>query len=215
STAKMDFYYSPLSAASRAIQMTAQALGLELNLKVIDLGKQEQLKPEFIKINPQHTIPTLVDNGFSLWESRAILVYLVEKYAKDDSLYPKDPQGRALVNQRLYFDMGTLYKALGDYYYAPFQKKEQTPENLQKAEAALDFLNTFLEGKTYLAGDRLTIADIAILATVSTFTVLSLDLSKYPNIIRWYENGKKEAPGWEINEKGLKATLEVIATLPK
>lgn len=44
------------------------------------------------------------------------MTYLVEQYGKDDSLYPKDPKKRAIVNQRLYFDACTLYKALADYY---------------------------------------------------------------------------------------------------
>jgi glutathione S-transferase len=65
------------------------------------------------QINPQHVIPTLVDNGFALWESRAICVYLVEKYGKS-SLYPKDLKVRSVVNQRLYFDMGTLYGKFAD-----------------------------------------------------------------------------------------------------
>lgn len=93
--------------------MLAKALGVQLNLKALNLQAKEHLTPEFLKLNPQHTIPTLVDNNFAIWESRAILGYLVEKYAKNDSLYPKDPQKRAVVNQRLYFDMGTLYQRLG------------------------------------------------------------------------------------------------------
>lgn len=209
----MDLYYSPLASTSRAILMTGKALGLEFNLKEINVAKEEQLKPEFVKINPQHTIPTLVDNGFTLWESRAILTYLIEKYGKDDSLYPKDPQRRALVNQRLYFDMGTLYKSFADYYYPQFQKKAADPELFKKVESALDFLNIFLEGKQYVAGDSFTVADITILATVSTFQVASLDISKYTNITRWLENGSKVAPGWEENEKGLAALKALLETM--
>ncbi|KAL7727382.1 hypothetical protein ACLKA6_003040 [Drosophila palustris] len=209
----MDLYYSPLAGTSRAILMTGKALGLEFNKKEIDINKQENLKPEFVKINPQHTIPTLVDNGFTLWESRAILTYLIEKYGKDDSLYPKDPQRRALVNQRLYFDMGTLYKSFADYYYPLFQKKSVDPELFKKVESALDFLNTFLEGNQYVAGDSFTVADIAILATVSTFVAVNMDISKYTNVAKWYENGSKVAPGWDENEKGLAALKALIETM--
>ncbi|EDW58448.1 glutathione S-transferase 1-1 [Drosophila virilis] len=207
----MDLYYSPYSAASRSILMTGKAIGVEFNKKVINLIENEQLKPEFVKINPQHTIPTIVDDGFALWESRAILVYLIEKYAKDDALYPKDPKGRALVNQRLYYDMGTLYKAFADYYYPQFQKKAPAdPELFKKLESAVEILDIFLQGQLYVAGDRLTIADIAILATISTLTVADFDLSKYSNVSKWYENAKKVTPGWDENEQSLKE-LKVLA----
>lgn len=74
----------------------------------------EHLSDEFLKINPQHTVPTLVDNGISIWDSNAIIMYLVDKYGKDDSLYPKDLAIRAKINQRLFFGAGTFDKAYLD-----------------------------------------------------------------------------------------------------
>ncbi|KMZ04008.1 glutathione S-transferase D7 [Drosophila simulans] len=201
----MDLYNFPMSPASRAIQMVAKALGLELNSKVINTMEGDQLKPEFVKINPQHTIPTLVDNGFAIWESRAIAVYLVEKYGKPDSpLYPKDPQKRALINQRLYFDMGTLYDALSKYFFPIFRTgKFGDQEALDKANAAFGFLNTFLEGQEFVAGNQLTVADIVLLATVSTVEMFAFDLSKFPNVERWLKNAPKVTPGWEQNVESL------------
>ncbi|XP_036323959.1 glutathione S-transferase 1-1-like [Rhagoletis pomonella] len=199
----VDFYYLPGSAPCRSVLLTAKSLGIELNKKLLNLQAGEHLTPEFLKINPQHTIPTLVDNGFALWESRAILVYLVEKYGKDDSLFPKDPKKQAVVNQRLYFDMGTLYKSFADYYYPQiFAKQSADPELYKKIETAFDFLNTFLEGNKYVAGDKLTVADLAILSTVSTFDGAGFDISKYPNVAKWYETAKK-LPGWEENWEGV------------
>ena len=64
----IDIYYLPGSPPCRAVLLTAKALGLEMNLKRLELMKGEHLKPEFLKINPQHTIPTIIDNGFCMWE---------------------------------------------------------------------------------------------------------------------------------------------------
>ncbi|XP_058450658.1 glutathione S-transferase 1 isoform X2 [Malaya genurostris] len=199
----MDFYYLPGSAPCRSVQMTAEAVGVKLNLKLLNLMAGEHMKPEFLKLNPQHCIPTLVDNGFALWESRAIQAYLVEKYGKDDSLYPKDPQKRAVVNQRLYFDMGTFYQRFGDFWYPQiFAKQPADEEKRKKMEEAVGFLNTFLEGQQYAAGDELTIADLSLAASAATYEVAGFDFSKYPNVQIWLDRCKKNAPGYALNQAG-------------
>ncbi|XP_022222169.2 glutathione S-transferase 1-1 [Drosophila obscura] len=201
----MDLYYHPASAPCRSVIMTAKALGVELNLKMCDVLAGEQLKPEFVKLNPQHVIPTIVDNGFVLWESRAILIYLVEKYGKeDDSLYPADPQKRAVINQRLYYDMGTLFQSFFQAIFPQIRsQKPATPEAMQKVDKAFGLLNTFLEEDDFVAGSSLTVADISILAIVSTFEVVDYDISQYPNVTKWYENVKEVTPGWEENWEGV------------
>ena len=99
-----------LSAPCRIVEMTAEVLGLEYEFKVVNLMEGEHMKPEFLAMNPQHNIPTVKDGDFVMNESRAAAAYLVNKYGKDDSLYPKDAETRARVDQRLYFDMGVFYK---------------------------------------------------------------------------------------------------------
>lgn len=156
-------------------------------------------------MNPQHTIPTISDNGFNLWESRAIMAYLVDQYAGNDSLYPKDPQKRALVDQRLYFDMGTMYQRFAEYFMPTFMhNKPVDPDKIKRCEEAIGFLDTFLDGQKYSAvGDALTIADIMLVATISTFEVVGFDIGKYTNVQRWYDMCKKTVPGYDINEAGL------------
>lgn len=82
------------------------------NFREINLGKGEHLSEEYLKINPQHTVPTLIDDGKTLWDSHAINTYLIGKYAKDDSLYPNDLYQRALINQRLFFDCSVLFTGI-------------------------------------------------------------------------------------------------------
>lgn len=128
---------------------------------------------------------------------------MIEKYGKDDSLYPKDPQKQAVVNQRLYFDMGTLYARFADYWYPQlFAKAPANPENFKKMEDAVDFLNKFLEGHEWAAGDRMTIADIALAATIASYEVSGFDFGKYPNVQKWFAKSKKSIPGYELNEAG-------------
>ncbi|CAB3233289.1 unnamed protein product [Arctia plantaginis] len=77
----------------------------------VKLLEGEHLTEEYQKLNPLHTIPMLKDDDFVVWDSHAICTYLVTVYGDDDSLYPKDPKKRAIVDQRLHFDTGTLFPA--------------------------------------------------------------------------------------------------------
>ncbi|XP_034244110.1 glutathione S-transferase 1-like [Thrips palmi] len=201
----IDLYYIAGSAPCRGVLITAKAVGVDLNLKETNLMKGEHMTPEFIKMNPQHTVPTLDDNGLYLWESRAIQMYLADKYGKDSSLYPKEPEKRALVNQRLFFDMGTVYQRFGDYAYPQmFGGAPKDEEKLKKLEEALGFLNTFLEGSKFVAGDNITIADHSLLSSVSTIEATEVvDLTKYPNVSRWLADCKSKVDSYqEVNGDG-------------
>ena len=79
------------SAPCRIVEMTAEVLGLEYEFKVVDLQAGDNMKPEYLALNPQHNIPCVKDGDFVGNESRAVAAYLASKYGKDESLYPKSP----------------------------------------------------------------------------------------------------------------------------
>lgn len=68
-------------------------------------------------------MPTLIDKGFTVWDSHAIAVYLVQKYSPDQRLYPSEPKKRAIVNQRLHFDTGILYPTLYNFVVGNYFKR--------------------------------------------------------------------------------------------
>lgn len=180
--------------------MVAAAVNVKLNLIEVDPYRNEHLHPKFLKLNPHRNVPVLVDGNFVLFESRAICIYLVEKYAKDDSLYPRDAKKRAIVNQRLYFDMGTLFKRFAEFYYPQtLHKLKADSEKLKQLEEAIKILEVFLENSTYVAGDQMTVADISIVATINTCDFTGYNFAKHPNINRWYTLMKKNCPGWSAN----------------
>ncbi|XP_037070169.1 glutathione S-transferase 1-like [Pollicipes pollicipes] len=203
----MDLYYMDLSAPCRSVYLLAKSLGIDMNLKVTDLMKGENMTPEFIKMNPQHIVPTLDDNGFYLWESRAILTYLATKYDSGKNFYPSDPQARAVVDQRLYFDMGTLYERFAKSVYPLMFEggKSVDPEAVTKLKEALSWLNDFIGTAGHVAGDKQTVADFAIASTVASIEGTGVvNVSDYANVHSWLES-QKRLPGYaEANDVGAK-----------
>ncbi|XP_017756232.1 PREDICTED: glutathione S-transferase 1-1-like [Eufriesea mexicana] len=195
------------------VLLTAEAIGISLNLKEINLFTGEHLKPEYEQLNPQKAIPFLVDDEYKLSESRAIMSYLADQYGKNARLNPQTVIGRALVNHRLHFDIGTLYRGMKDYYYPVVfgKEKEYNPDRYKPLEGAFDVLDKFLDGQDYVAGRNLTIADLALVATVSTSEVFGFDVEKYANVAKWLDRIKSSAPGYrKANVEGLEILKKMI-----
>ncbi|CAK1584275.1 unnamed protein product [Parnassius mnemosyne] len=209
--APVKLYHFPLSAPSRGAYLAAKAIGLSIDIEIVDLFKKEQLKESFIKLNPQHCVPTLDDDGFILWESRAIACYLSDKYGKDDSLYPKDLKRRAVVNQRLYFDSSFLYvKIRAICYPILFQGVTEIAKVLKDdLNTTLGFLDKFLDNSKWVAGDNCTIADTSIYASLSSILAVGWDISTFPNIQRWLKECE-QLPGYEESTEGAKLFGEAV-----
>lgn len=190
--ATITMYNYPPSPPSRAVRMLAQGLNLDLNLVMTDIMAGDQMKEAYLEMNPQHTVPTLDDNGFILWESRAIMAYLVNAYGQSDTLYPAEPRQRALVDQQLYFDQGTLFsRYLAVYNPMTYNKDEPRDESkVAKIVEAIGYFNSSLQGRKFAAGDNLTIADISIAVTFSNLEALGHDFSQFPNVQSWFEKTK-------------------------
>ncbi|CAG7838156.1 unnamed protein product [Allacma fusca] len=177
----IDCYYHPFSSPSRG----------------------EQYTPEFLKMNPNHAVPTLDDDGFYLYDSRSIMKYLANAYAKGDTMYPKDPKKRYLVDQRLMLDVDT-YQAFANVFYPPaFFKQKIEPDKVKKLDEALERVSKYLDQTTYIAGNSMTIADFSTAATLSTIQECGHDVEKLPSIKRYLTRCKEEILGWiELNQQG-------------
>lgn len=192
-------YYLPPSPPCRAVMLVAEAIGLEMELIVLNTMAGEHLTPEYEELNPQKTIPFLIDDDLKLSESRAIMGYMVDQYGPDDTLYPRNPEARALVNQRLYFDYGNMFASVFGYYMTVFRKEADTydPAEYEKLTNAFQMLENFLEGQDYVAGDNLTIADLALVASVTTALAFGFDLEEYKNVSDWLERVQTTTPGYD------------------
>ncbi|KAH8357747.1 hypothetical protein KR200_002819 [Drosophila serrata] len=206
-------YGVDMSPCVRAVKLTLKALNLEYEYKEMNLQKGEHLTEEFLKKNPQHTVPVLEDNGTAIWDSHAIATYLVDKYAKSDELYPKDLIKRANVNQRLYFDASVIYASLVNLV-APFWLNgvtELPQEKLDSAHRGLQMLETFLSSGTYLVGDTLTLADLVTGPTVSALqAVVDIEPTVYPKITAWMERLNEIAYYKDINEAAAQGYISFL-----
>jgi len=180
--------YTWTTPNGRKASIMLEEVGLPYTAHAIDISKDEQFAPDFLKIAPNNRIPAIVDRdtGMSLMESGAILIYLADKTGK---LLPKSGKERYQVIEWLMWQMGGAGPMLGQVHhftkYNPGKSAYAEERFLKEANRLYKVLNTQLEGRDFVAGDY-SIADIAIWPWISRFEWQTIDLNQYPNVKRWY-----------------------------
>ena len=180
--------YTWTTPNGRKASIMLEEVGIPYEAHAVDIGKDEQFKPEFLKISPNNRIPAIVDrdNDFSLMESGAILLYLAEKAGK---LLPTDKLKRYRVIEWLMWQMGGVGPMLGQTHHFVKYNKGKAPyaeeRYLKEAHRLYGVLDRRLAGREFVA-DAYSIADIAIWPWVSRFEWQTVDLNQYPNVKRWY-----------------------------
>jgi glutathione S-transferase len=203
----LKLYHDPISPNSRRVWVALVEKELEFELVPINLNG-DQLQPEFLALNPFHHIPVLVDNGFRVVESLAILDYLEAKYPTPTML-PKDPNDLAIarmvqlvsVNELLPATVTLSLQMIG----LPIGDPEKIELALHKASTVLKFFENLLDDRPYFGSQNLTLAEVVAGTIVPWLPRAGVSLSDYPKLSAWCDRLTKR-PSWQATE----ATPDVI-----
>ena len=169
----LDFYHGHGSPFSWRVWLALEYKKIPYNLKVLSFQAGDTRKPEFVALNPRHQVPTIVDDGFVLWESMAILEYLDERFTAAPKLYPGDVRERARIRR--------IAREVEQYAYAQgidrivdelFWKDDAPPdakvmeESKQKLADELAGLEKEMRGD-WLGEGAMTAADITLYTVVA------------------------------------------------
>jgi GSH-dependent disulfide-bond oxidoreductase len=185
----IDLYTAPTPNGWKA-SIALEELELPYEVQVVNLMAGEQKRPEYVRLNPNGRIPTIVDRDagdFAVFESGAILIYLAEKTGR---LMPRDPKGRSLVIQWLMFQMGGIGPMMGqaNVFYRYFPEKIQPAIDRYQNESRrlFEVLDARLADRDWLA-DEYSIADIANWSWVRTYKWSGVSVDGLDHLRRWLD----------------------------
>ncbi|MEH2323459.1 MAG: glutathione S-transferase family protein [Nostoc sp.] len=183
----LTLYHSLISPNSRRVWITLLEKGLEFELVEIKLDG-EQFQPEFLAISPFHHIPALVDDGFNVVESLAILDYLEAKYPTP-AMLPKDAKDLAIARMVELVTINELLPAtttfLPQYLGLPGGDPEKIEKAQQKITTVLKLFDNLLDDRPYFGSENLTLAEVVAGTVVPLIPIAGISLSEYPKLNAW------------------------------
>jgi len=193
-----EIYYHPLSFPSLAPIFTASAIGADYQIELIDLGAGQQSSPEYLAINPSGRVPALQDGDFTMSESAAIMRYIARKLGSD--LYPQDVQAQAKINQWIDFINHHLRAPIGRIHFnrsiAPMVGAEVDMASAALGEkflaSSLPIIDAALSKSPFLCGDKMSLADIALIAALEPIDMSKIDISASETLTSWRNARRSE-----------------------
>jgi len=173
----------------KKISIMLEEIGFKYKVTKVDLGNNDQFKPNFVKISPFSKIPVITnhENNESIFESGAILIYLAEKSGK---FYDKNE--RLKINQWLMAQMGTIGPMIGQHHqfhhYNPGKSEFGEERYFKITKRIYQELDIRLKNSKFLAGENYTIADIATWPWIARHEWHDIGLNNYESLKRWYVN---------------------------
>lgn len=188
----LKLYHFEFSGHSHRVRLFLSLLGLDYEAVSVDIRNNEQKAPEYLKLSPLGQVPTLVDGDDIITDSTAALVYLAKKYDDRDCWLPDDPATAANIQVWLSTASGELFRGPSTARAIKvIGKKADYDEAKACAEQLFQWMQSVLSNQTWLATDRVTIADIAMYTYTRVAHEGELDVTSYPAILRWLENMEK------------------------
>lgn len=192
----LKFYYNPRSPMARRVWRGLLEKDIPFEPIIMNLNG-DQFQPDYLQINPFHHVPVIVDDGFRMVESIAILEYLETKYPTP-ALLPKDIQALATVRM---VQMVSTNEFVPKVLPLILEDRDSPKfiEAKQDVEKILEFFAENLKNNSYFGGDNLSLADIIAGTDISFLPYLGIDFSNYPNLNNWFER-LTQRPSWQKTE---------------
>jgi glutathione S-transferase len=190
----MKLYMNRLSPNVRRVRLTAAVLGIELEEHALDFTKGEHKAADYVALNPNGAVPTLVDGDFVLTESRAIMQYLASK-KPESGLLPHDEAGRANVTRWQFWDASHFSPQLGTIVFQRMLKPMfgmGEPDAAKIDEALVSYrrfaavLDAQVQSKGYVVGNALTLADLTLASSLMYAAQTDIPVAEFPNMQKWF-----------------------------
>lgn len=201
----MKLYVIAISPTSRKVLGVIHHLKIDVEIVELEAFSGSTKAPNYLELNPNGFVPTLVDGDLKLWESCAILKYLSDLYP-DNDLTPKDIKSQADMWRWIHWESIHFTKALSKYFWESFVKPHyglgetnfvDLENNLKDIYMFSGVLEKHLEGKKFIMGENLTLADFAVGSISEHQRRGNIPFGEnYPNLLQWFDRLEK-IPAWQ------------------